>query len=166
MISVIYVCNTLFVFNSGSFKLWLIFFLNHHAPVSQANWCNMTFIAGNLYPSHSCIGWPKSSPTGIRTPAWEADDLPTELSPPLSLNLARHVQKHVVCVRYIIDVRIANRLFLTVIPSCEKFWCYFTKKSTSWKTWRGIALVQTDVACWMSWGEGMNPMGGTLPKFG
>ncbi len=27
----------------------------------------MTFTAGNLFPSHSCIGWPESSPTGIRT---------------------------------------------------------------------------------------------------
>ncbi len=34
----------------------------HYAPVSQANWCNMTFTASNLFPSHSCFGWPKSSP--------------------------------------------------------------------------------------------------------
>ncbi len=34
---------------------------NHYAPASQANWCNMTFTVGNLLPSHSCIGWPKSS---------------------------------------------------------------------------------------------------------
>ncbi len=31
-------------------------FLNHYAPVNQAKWCNMTFTAGNLFPSHSCIG--------------------------------------------------------------------------------------------------------------
>ncbi len=58
---------------------------NHYAPVSQANWCNMIFTVGNLFPSHSCIGWPKSSPTpGFkpRSPASEADDLPTELSLP------------------------------------------------------------------------------------
>ncbi len=30
----------------------------HYSPVSQANWCNMTFTAGNLLPSHSYIGWP------------------------------------------------------------------------------------------------------------
>ncbi len=35
----------------------------------------MTFTAGNLIPSYSC--------TGIWIPAWEADDLPTELSLPL-----------------------------------------------------------------------------------
>ncbi len=29
--------------------------LNHYAPVSQANLRNMTFTAGNLFPSHSCI---------------------------------------------------------------------------------------------------------------
>ncbi len=40
----------------------IYFFLNHYAPVSQANWCNMTFTAGNLFPSHSCIGWLESSP--------------------------------------------------------------------------------------------------------
>ncbi len=34
----------------------------YYAQVSQANWCNMTFTAGNLFPSHSCIGWPESSP--------------------------------------------------------------------------------------------------------
>ncbi len=37
----------------------IIFFIyrkNHYAPVSQANWCNLTFTAGNFFPSHSCIG--------------------------------------------------------------------------------------------------------------
>ncbi len=36
----------------------------NYAPVSQADWCNMTlsFTAGNLFPSHLYIGWPKSSP--------------------------------------------------------------------------------------------------------
>ncbi len=44
--------------------LFIYFFLkkNHYAPVSQANWCNMTFTAANLFPVHSCFGWPKSSP--------------------------------------------------------------------------------------------------------
>ncbi len=37
-------------------------FLNHYAPVTQANWCNITFTVGNLFPYHSCIGWPESSP--------------------------------------------------------------------------------------------------------
>ncbi len=63
------------------------FFLNHYVPVSQANWCNMTFNAGNLFSSHSCTGvhvthvkpQPGFKP---RSPAWEADDLPTELSLP------------------------------------------------------------------------------------
>ncbi len=83
-------------------KLFVCFFLvyffrkNHYAPVSQANWCNMTFTAGNLFPCHSCIRWPESSPhqapIGIRTgsPVWEADDLPTELSLPPTLNLTEH----------------------------------------------------------------------------
>ncbi len=35
---------------------------NHYAPVNQANWCNMSFTAGNLFPSHSCIRWSESSP--------------------------------------------------------------------------------------------------------
>ncbi len=56
------------------------FFLNHYAPVRQANWCNMTFTAGNLFPSHSCIVWPESSPHWDSNPAWEADDLPSEIS--------------------------------------------------------------------------------------
>ncbi len=29
---------------------------NHKAPVSQANWCNMTFTAGNFFLSQSCTG--------------------------------------------------------------------------------------------------------------
>ncbi len=36
-------------------KFFSYFFLvkkNHYVPVSQANWCNMTFTAGNLFPSH------------------------------------------------------------------------------------------------------------------
>ncbi len=37
-------------------------FLNHYALVNQANWCNITFTFGNLFPSHSYFGWPKSSP--------------------------------------------------------------------------------------------------------
>ncbi len=46
----------------------------------------MTFTAGNLFPSHSCIGvtrvkhLPGFEP---RSPALEADDLPTDLSLPL-----------------------------------------------------------------------------------
>ncbi len=43
----------------------------------------MTFTAGNLFLSHLCIAWPKlSHPLGLEhvSPAWEADDLPTELS--------------------------------------------------------------------------------------
>ncbi len=47
-----------------------------------SQWCNMTFTADNLLPSHSCIGvtWVKP-PQGFepRSPAWEADDLPTHL---------------------------------------------------------------------------------------
>ncbi len=31
-------------------------FVYHYARVSQANWCNMTFTADNLFPSHTCIG--------------------------------------------------------------------------------------------------------------
>ncbi len=34
----------------------LYIYKNHCAPVSQVNWCNMTFTAGNLSPTHSCIG--------------------------------------------------------------------------------------------------------------
>ncbi len=46
----------------------------------------MTFTAGNLFPSHSCIGvtWVKPPPVfepGSR--AWELDKIPTELSLPL-----------------------------------------------------------------------------------
>ncbi len=44
------------------FKFKFFLLENHYAAVSQANWCNMIFTAGNLFPSHSCIGWPESSP--------------------------------------------------------------------------------------------------------
>ncbi len=70
-----------------------LFVLNHYAPVCQANWCNMTFTAGNLVPSQSCIGWPESSPNLFQTqvPAWEADDLPIELSLPPGHKLIHNV---------------------------------------------------------------------------
>ncbi len=45
--------------------MFFFFFFNfffYYAPVSQANWCNMTFTAGNLFLSHSCIGCLESSP--------------------------------------------------------------------------------------------------------
>ncbi len=46
----------------GELESLLFFsFFNHYAPIGQANWCNMTFTAGNLFPSHSSIGWPESS---------------------------------------------------------------------------------------------------------
>ncbi len=48
-----------FHFDSNT-NLYFFFLENHDAPVSQANQCNMTFTAGNLVLSHSCIGWPKS----------------------------------------------------------------------------------------------------------
>ncbi len=41
---------------------WVFFSKNHYAPVSQANWLNMNFTTGNLFISHSCIGWPEPSP--------------------------------------------------------------------------------------------------------
>ncbi len=60
-----------------------IYFLNHYAPVSQAN-CNMNFTAVNLFPSHSCIGVTQVKPPPVFqlwSPAWEVDNLLTELSP-------------------------------------------------------------------------------------
>ncbi len=65
--------------------LFVLFFLNHYAPVSQTKWCNMTFTAG-LFPSHSCIGVTQvKTPLGFepRSPAWEVNDLPSELSLPM-----------------------------------------------------------------------------------
>ncbi len=50
-------------FRSIYSNLILSFFRkNHYAPVSQASWCNMTFTAAKLFPSHTCIGWSESSP--------------------------------------------------------------------------------------------------------
>ncbi len=46
-------------FNAKSFFL----IENHYSPISQANWCNMTFTAGNLLPSHSCISVMRVKPT-------------------------------------------------------------------------------------------------------
>ncbi len=62
----------------------IIIFLNHYAPVSQTNWCNMTFTAGNLFPLIHALGDPSQSPPGFEpgSPDWEVDDLPTELSLP------------------------------------------------------------------------------------
>ncbi len=53
-------CNS---FGSDTTVALLFLFLdkNHYAPVSQANWCNMTFAVGNLFPSHSWIGWSEST---------------------------------------------------------------------------------------------------------
>ncbi len=70
---------------------WLLFFFllfkkNSYAPVSQANWCNITFTAGNLFPSHSSYDLSRVKPPPLfvpGSPAWEVDDLPTELSLPL-----------------------------------------------------------------------------------
>ncbi len=76
----------LFIFDIFFIFLKIIFVENHYAPVSQANWCNMTFTAGNLFPSHSLHwGTQVKPPPGFKrgAPAWEADDLPTELSLPL-----------------------------------------------------------------------------------
>ncbi len=42
--------------------MFIFIFIFFKSLCSQANWCNMTFTAGNLFPSHSCIGWPESSP--------------------------------------------------------------------------------------------------------
>ncbi len=63
----IYIYITPFNFNS---------FFNHYAPVSQANWSNMTFTAGNLFPSHSCIGWSESSLHWDLNPCPEIESLP------------------------------------------------------------------------------------------
>ncbi len=59
----------------------VVVFLNHYTQIGQANWCNITFTADNLFHSHSCIGWPKSSPDCDSNPYpdWEVDNLPTEL---------------------------------------------------------------------------------------
>ncbi len=51
--------------------------------VCFVNCCNMTFTAGNLFPSHSCIGGTQIKPLPEFEPgslAWEMGDLPTELS--------------------------------------------------------------------------------------
>ncbi len=37
-----------------------------YQSINLLNWCNMTFTADNLFPSHSCIGWQSQAPTGIR----------------------------------------------------------------------------------------------------
>ncbi len=43
-------------------------FFNHYVAVSQANWCNMTFTADNLFTSHSCTGMTQvKGPTRIQT---------------------------------------------------------------------------------------------------
>ncbi len=44
------------------FLIFKFFFFkeNHYALVCQANWFNMTFTAGNVFPSHLSIGWPES----------------------------------------------------------------------------------------------------------
>ncbi len=43
-------------------------FFKHYMPVSQANWCNMTFKAGNLFPSHSCIDVAR-----VKPPHWDSN---------------------------------------------------------------------------------------------
>ncbi len=61
------------------------FFKTFYAPISQAKWSNMTFTAANLFLSYSCIGVTQDkSILGFepKFPAWQVDDLPTELSLP------------------------------------------------------------------------------------
>ncbi len=41
---------------------FIYFYFFKSLCTSQDNWCNMTFTAGNLFSSHSCIGWPESNP--------------------------------------------------------------------------------------------------------
>ncbi len=43
-------------FNQIYFSLFSFFNKKSLCKVSQANLCNMTFTAGNLFPSYSCIG--------------------------------------------------------------------------------------------------------------
>ncbi len=71
----------------------------HYALVSQANWCNMTFTLGNLFPSHSFIGWPELSPpppTGFEpmSPVWEVEDSPIEISLPPWFHIKIDVKVH------------------------------------------------------------------------
>ncbi len=49
------------VFNVCIVLFFFVFF-NHHAPVSQANWCNKTLTNGNLFHSQSCIGVTRVKP--------------------------------------------------------------------------------------------------------
>ncbi len=67
-------------------RFFIIIKKNHYASVSQASWCNMTFTAGNIFTSHSCICVTRVKPhrdLNPRSAAWEADDLQNELSLPL-----------------------------------------------------------------------------------
>ncbi len=61
---------------------FFLFFINHYAPDSQANWRNMSFITGNLIPSHSCIGVTRVKPQLGFKPGGpqHADNIPTELT--------------------------------------------------------------------------------------
>ncbi len=89
------ICNVLWLLFSSNERHEVVFslcknllFLNPYAPVSKANWHNMTFTAGNLFPSLSYIGVTRVNlPLGfeLRSPAWELDDLLTELSLPLNI---------------------------------------------------------------------------------
>ncbi len=58
----------------------------------QANWCNMTFIASSLFPSHTCIGWTESSPHHDLNPCPQHERRTTyQLSYPSPLQLISHV---------------------------------------------------------------------------
>ncbi len=48
-------------------KQYFSFFLNHYAPVIQANWRNMTFTAANRFPLIHALGDPSQVPTRIWT---------------------------------------------------------------------------------------------------
>ncbi len=62
--------------------------LNHYAPVSQANWCNMNFTAGNLFPLIHALGDLSQTPTGIWTwvPKLRGRRLTNWTIPPPSMN--------------------------------------------------------------------------------
>ncbi len=65
--------------------VWVFWKENHYAPVSQANWCNMTFYSWQSFLLSFMLWVTRVKPPWDSNPAWEADDLPAGLFLPITM---------------------------------------------------------------------------------
>ncbi len=77
------VCSPLIVLDFIFVVVFFVWRKNHYPSISQANWCDMILQLVISYPLIHALVWLESSPNWDSkpgSPAWEADNLPNELS--------------------------------------------------------------------------------------